>query len=601
MIPIKPELKPPANKEEAARKRTFNDLIDLTALSEDDVEPALKKQHVGSMYSYNPPGFDEAMDVDEVSTPTSNFPVAATLPSQPLPHLTELHQPPPLPPNDLRTRNLVQQLDKTKALRRNGYNIKTIARDVLLACGRHPEERHLNAHLEVLKANLSPQVTNDVDLSTLRWDLIDPGQPPKGYYRDATQALAEDADDEEDSEDEEARSVARSRAPSQTIGGGAAAQALPPTNPFKAKRGRGRPPRHSYPDQNSYRDQTSPTTPERSSSSAGGATMSAGPRPSAGSVGYSAFRAATEYGPDGKPLPRKKGRPVGWRKALHGSAAAQARPAANGHTGPLSTPNRFVPSQPSSLRNVKSGEEEPITVQSRSPSVINQSPKYQSFKCKWQNCKADLHNLETLRKHVQKVHRKQTLRGTLECLWDDCGKVTTIVDPNNGIRTQRQEPFSYTDEAKWRSHLDMRHFSALSWELGDGPASGLSGKELEHHLPSKASRLLDANDAEEYLSDAQGRRVTPRISADPSRLRGSSTAGGDGTTMVNPSPRGRGRPPKATQEQKARDTQDRLVAQKKRLGGPGMDRGGSTLVNEKRRKGFSDDDQTEEEFVDAEL
>jgi hypothetical protein len=31
-----------------------------------------------------------------------------------------------------------------------------------------------------------------------------------------------------------------------------------------------------------------------------------------------------------------------------------------------------------------------------------------------------------------------------------------------------------------------------------------------------------------------------------------------------------------------------------------MDRGGATLVNEKRRKGFSDNDETEEEFVDAE-
>jgi hypothetical protein len=45
--------------------------------------------------------------------------------------------------------------------------------------------------------------------------------------------------------------------------------------------------------------------------------------------------------------------------------------------------------------------------------------------------------------------------------------------------------------------------------------------------------------------------------------------------------------------------QDRLAAHKMRLGGPGMDRGGATLVNEKRRKGFSDDDQTEEEIVDV--
>lgn len=31
-----------------------------------------------------------------------------------------------------------------------------------------------------------------------------------------------------------------------------------------------------------------------------------------------------------------------------------------------------------------------------------------------------------------------------------------------------------------------------------------------------------------------------------------------------------------------------------------MDRGGATLVNEKRRRGFVDHDETEEELVDAE-
>jgi hypothetical protein len=31
-----------------------------------------------------------------------------------------------------------------------------------------------------------------------------------------------------------------------------------------------------------------------------------------------------------------------------------------------------------------------------------------------------------------------------------------------------------------------------------------------------------------------------------------------------------------------------------------MDRGGATLVTEKRRRGFSDNDETEEEFVEAE-
>jgi hypothetical protein len=64
--------------------------------------------------------------------------------------------------------------------------------------------------------------------------------------------------------------------------------------------------------------------------------------------------------------------------------------------------------------------------------------------------------------------------------------------------------------------------------------------------------------------------------------------------------RGRGRPLKNTPTEEAREAQDRLISQKRRIGGPGMDRGGVTLVNDKRRKGFSDSDGMEEEFVDAE-
>ncbi|KAF2652858.1 hypothetical protein K491DRAFT_680978 [Lophiostoma macrostomum CBS 122681] len=576
MVPIKAELKPPANKEEAARKRNFNDLIDLTLAEDEDLEPPPKRQSV-SMYSYESPGpnFEDAMDIDGVPAPANNFPVSSVVP-----HPVAVSVPPPQPlPNDSKLRNLALPLDRKKALRRNEYNIKTIARDVLLACGRHPEERSLNAHLEILKSSL-PSVTNEADLSTLRWDLIDPGQPPRGYYRDGVQALAEDADDEDDSEDERQQARPRSVSHSHVTTTGPAVQALIATNPFKKRRGR--PPRHSFP------DGASPATPHRSSSSASSLSASA-PRPSSGGVGYSAFRTVAEtMGPDGNPLPKKKGRPVGWRKAIHGSVAAQARPAANKYTGPLSNTNSFMPAQPSALRNVRTGEE-PITVSSRSPSVSRMATQYQSFKCKWQNCSAELHNLETLKKHVHKVHQKPTLRGTLECLWGECGREMTDVDTVSGMRLEKHAPFVFSDEPKWREHLEIRHFSPMSWELGDGPASGLS----------------DAHESDAYLSDAQGRRVTPRITAEPSQFNAPNSSAAAPTT-----PRGRGRPPKVlqeqeqgarqTQEQGARQTQERLSAQKKRVGGPGIDRGGATFANEKRRKGFSEDDQTEEEFVDAE-
>lgn len=98
------------------------------------------------------------------------------------------------------------------------------------------------------------------------------------------------------------------------------------------------------------------------------------------------------------------------------------------------------------------------------------------------------------------------------------------------------------------------------------------------------------------MSDAHGRRVTPRITADSEHFSSNDLSSEPAMSAL----RGRGRPPKNAQEQEARDTQNRLVSLKRRMGGPGMDRGGATLVNEKRRRGLVDSDGTEEELVDAE-
>jgi hypothetical protein len=107
---------------------------------------------------------------------------------------------------------------------------------------------------------------------------------------------------------------------------------------------------------------------------------------------------------------------------------------------------------------------------------------------------------------------------------------------------------------------------------------------------------VDAHDSEAYLSDAQGRKVTPRITVDHNRAAEHRSSLQTSLSM----PRGRGRPPRNTLEQEAREAQGRLVSQKRRIGGPGMDRGGATLANDKRRRGFNDSSDMEEELVDVE-
>lgn len=92
--------------------------------------------------------------------------------------------------------------------------------------------------------------------------------------------------------------------------------------------------------------------------------------------------------------------------------------------------------------------------------------------------------------------------------------------------------------------------------------------------------------------------MTPRIAVDRDYV--AADAASTSFDHFTSAPRARGRPTKNAQEREAREAQERLVSQKRRIGGPGMDRGGATLVNDKRRRGLQDSDGTEEELVDVE-
>jgi hypothetical protein len=198
------------------------------------------------------------------------------------------------------------------------------------------------------------------------------------------------------------------------------------------------------------------------------------PRAGSEGVGYAAFRSATQYDANGDPLPKKRGRPVGWRKKIHGSAQANEQPAPRDI--------KFKPSQPSMLRSVNSGDNDYIRINSNSPGVPNKTRHSQSFECKWKGCKVELHNLQTLKMHVNKVHRLSTNdQGFLECHWADCATEATNQDAMTGMRLEHRLPKSFTTIAKWLQHMEQVHFSPLAWELGDGPASGVSGL---HILPS---------------------------------------------------------------------------------------------------------------------
>ncbi|KAK7511558.1 hypothetical protein IWZ03DRAFT_362922 [Phyllosticta citriasiana] len=479
----------PATKAEAARKRDFSEIIDLTALDDDEDDdedlPPAKKQDNGP---------------DEDITPTWALPSSAVNPSQPTPASYSAHVATPVASAvEDRTRNMdiVRSIEKKNALRRSSYDVRTIARDVLLATGKHPEMRPLNGHLDILKESFK-NVDNNSDLSTIRWDLIDPGDPPADAF-DAN--VIEIDDDDADEEDEESPQQQKVRPPPKIPSNatpehrpGALQQILPKPDvvssnatpdPWLAvakERGPGRPrtgtPKFPATARNSsfpfradelgadaratpvQRDRvmqpdhprtTPPTTFIHHSPAMAEGSQSAG---SFG--GYSAFR-RQELNPDGTPAPKKKGRPVGWRKAIH-SKEAQARAAGL-------TPEELAALQ----RNAKT----PAGGGSRASSVASRrTAPYSVFKCQWEGCVAELHNMETLRKHVFKFHQAVNQHKKFPCFWEGCSENHLSVNPRTGKPNGFSVPEDFVD------HIEFAHLGPTSWELGDGQAGGLSGRQV---------------------------------------------------------------------------------------------------------------------------
>ena len=91
------------------------------------------------------------------------------------------------------------------------------------------------------------------------------------------------------------------------------------------------------------------------------------------------------------------------------------------------------------------------------------------------------------------------------------------------------------------------------------------------------------------MSDAHGRRVTPRVVARPEYLE-------DDGLVDNLAKSGqmKGRSTRNQQEKEAQRLLDRLVSHKRRIGGPGMHRVGATFINEERRRAIKFDLDVEE-------
>ena len=199
----------------------------------------------------------------------------------------------------------------------------------------------------------------------------------------------------------------------------------------------------------------------------------------------------------GRPPGSKNRTPQSSQNRAEGQFTVPSRPKSSANTTPArsalrnaSTPAADQPfaviidttSRNTSLRRAdsqrkrKSESRDPNRRTRGRPSAASRAePTYKIYDCQWKDCIAQLHNLDTLRKHVRKVHRAIAAFGGIPCLWKGCGKVSFLQDRKTGRHNRVHQYLDFGTEDLWDEHMDRKHLEPFAWDLGDGPSAGPSG------------------------------------------------------------------------------------------------------------------------------
>jgi len=145
-------------------------------------------------------------------------------------------------------------------------------------------------------------------------------------------------------------------------------------------------------------------------------------------------------------IPKKRGRPF---STPDGAAKAAAK-----------AEGRIVrPAGPSTAGPKKRGR----PFKKFEHTFIRQDPEYVPFLCEWTNCPAELVNLETLEHHVFCIHAKK--RSGLFCQWAKCK--APLGGPHGHEMVPDQTPFA--SKAELKEHIKQEHLIPMAWHVGDGP------------------------------------------------------------------------------------------------------------------------------------
>jgi hypothetical protein len=233
-----------------------------------------------------------------------------------------------------------------------------------------------------------------------------------------------------------------------------------------------------------------------------------------------------------------------------------------------------------------------------SVNIPSASPSLPTFKCRWKDCKAQLHNLDTLRQHISKIHQPNKKDEPYICWWKKC----RYLQPDEEGLIGPTETFTIKDE--WMDHINVDHLYPVGLKQGDGPSVTHIGKQETsfdvsrfryNPLVNQKTRTISyldpqtmLTDKTRYLSDESGRVTTPPISMKEREDLEPDTmsllkADHDETdehalkSFIKTHHQGK-KGPRAVAEETLR-----AMAARKAQIGPGIDRGGCILVTEARR------------------
>ncbi|KAL2759651.1 hypothetical protein ACRALDRAFT_1060345 [Sodiomyces alcalophilus JCM 7366] len=204
------------------------------------------------------------------------------------------------------------------------------------------------------------------------------------------------------------------------------------------------------------------------------------------------------------PAKRPRGRPKGYRPSLarkglqSGAAPSTLTSTTAISDGPDARRRRTDGSTVSYFQPKRRGR--PPKPPPMKPREVYESlkPNFIRFICEWEGCRAELHNLATLRRHLEVVHARED--PAAGCRYARCATAHNVGEEHQPVSpmTTRIKPMT---KEELRRHLDEVHVLPVLWQAGDGP-----NVTMKPYAPDDGSGPLPR-----YLFDKEGRQITPSV------------------------------------------------------------------------------------------